>query len=58
MDFQLEEQLKSLMEQRDIAQSQLENFRRVASDGNINDRTTRQWVLITGLLFKTMHPSS
>ncbi|KAF8749336.1 hypothetical protein HU200_012665 [Digitaria exilis] len=40
---QLEEQLKDLMEQRDTVQSQLENFRRVASDGNINDRTTRQW---------------
>ncbi|KAK8461117.1 hypothetical protein SEVIR_2G449800v4 [Setaria viridis] len=40
---QLEEQLKELMEQRDTVQSQLDNFRRVASDGNIDDRTTRRW---------------
>ncbi|KAJ1290530.1 hypothetical protein BS78_02G251200 [Paspalum vaginatum] len=39
---QLEEQLKNLMEQRDTVQSQLDSFRRVASDGNINDRPTRQ----------------
>nr|CAB3459015.1 unnamed protein product [Digitaria exilis] len=47
MSDKLEEQLKDLMEQRDTVQSQLENFRRVASDGNINDRTTRQWYTIT-----------
>ncbi|PUZ73496.1 hypothetical protein GQ55_2G479200 [Panicum hallii var. hallii] len=40
---QLEEQLKELMEQRDTVQSQLDNFRRVASEGNISDRTTRRW---------------
>jgi hypothetical protein len=46
MDVKLEEQLKELMEQRDTVQSQLDNFRRVASEGNISDRTTRRWVLI------------
>ncbi|XP_066382370.1 kinesin-like protein KIN-7J isoform X2 [Miscanthus floridulus] len=40
---QLEEQLKELMEQKDTVQSQLDNFRRVASDGNFNDHATRHW---------------
>jgi centromeric protein E len=38
------------MEQRDTVQSQLDNFRKVASDGNIDDRTTRRRVLIFLLL--------
>ena len=60
MDVKLEEQLKELMEQRDSVQSQLDNFRRVASDGYISDRTTRRWVLIliAGLLLKIMQLSS
>ncbi|ONM56693.1 kinesin-like protein KIN-7J isoform X1 [Zea mays] len=40
---QLEGQLKELMEQKDTVQSQLDNFRRVTSDGNFNDHATRQW---------------
>ncbi|XP_062194675.1 kinesin-like protein KIN-7J [Phragmites australis] len=40
---QLEEQLKELMEQKDTVQSQLDSFRRVASDGHIDDRTARPW---------------
>ena len=60
MNAKLEDQLKELMEQRDTVQSQLDNFRRVASDGNISDHTTRRWVLIliAGLLLKIMQLSS
>jgi hypothetical protein len=56
MDFQLEEQLKELMEQKDTVQSQLDNFRRVASDGNFNDHATRQWVSILLLLHSVIKP--
>jgi len=60
MEFQLEEQLKELMEQKDTVQSQLDNFRRVASDGNFNDHATRQWVyiLVAALCCKTMQRTS
>ncbi|KAL6601703.1 hypothetical protein ACP70R_044923 [Stipagrostis hirtigluma subsp. patula] len=40
---QLEEQLKELMEEKETVQSQLDSFRRVASDGLIDDRTARRW---------------
>lgn len=46
MNFQLEEQLKELMEQKDTVQSQLDNFRKVASDGDINNHLARRWVLL------------
>uniref|UniRef100_A0A0D9XFW7 Kinesin motor domain-containing protein n=1 Tax=Leersia perrieri TaxID=77586 RepID=A0A0D9XFW7_9ORYZ len=39
----LEEQLKELMEQKDTVQSQLENFRKVASDDDINNHLARRW---------------
>ncbi|BAF25648.2 kinesin-like protein KIN-7J [Oryza sativa Japonica Group] len=39
----LEEQLKELMEQKDTVQSQLDNFRKVASDGDINNHLARRW---------------
>ncbi|TVU10146.1 hypothetical protein EJB05_43657 [Eragrostis curvula] len=40
---QLEQQLKELMEQKDTVQSQLDSFRRVASEGYIDDCTSRRW---------------
>ncbi|XP_006661465.1 kinesin-like protein KIN-7J [Oryza brachyantha] len=39
----LEEQLKELMEQKDTVQSQLDNFRKVASDEDINNQLARRW---------------
>ena len=45
MDFQLEEQLKELMEEKDTVQSELENFRKVASDDQLNYLKARRWVL-------------
>lgn len=45
MNSQLEEQLKELMEEKDTVQSQLENFRKVASDDHLNDHKARRWVL-------------
>ncbi|KAL5200992.1 hypothetical protein ABZP36_035346 [Zizania latifolia] len=39
----LEEQLRELMEQKDTVQSQLDNFRKVASDEDINDHLARRW---------------
>jgi centromeric protein E len=45
MDFQLEEQLKELMEERVTVQSQLDNFRKVASDDHLNAHKARRWVL-------------
>ncbi|KAF0924366.1 hypothetical protein E2562_010043 [Oryza meyeriana var. granulata] len=39
----LEEQLKELMEQKDTVQSQLDNFRKVASDEDINNHLARRW---------------
>ncbi|XP_024310635.1 LOW QUALITY PROTEIN: kinesin-like protein KIN-7J [Brachypodium distachyon] len=39
----LEEQLKELMEEKDTVQSQLENFRKVASDDHLNDHKARRW---------------
>jgi hypothetical protein len=56
VDFQLEGQLKELMEQKDTVQSQLDNFRRVTSDGNFNDHATRQWVSILLLLHTIIKP--
>lgn len=47
VNFQLEEQLKELMEQKDTVQSQLDNFRKVASDGDINNHLARRWVLFS-----------
>jgi len=46
------------MEQKDTVQSQLDNFRRVASDGNFNDHATRQWVSILLLLYSVIKPCS
>ncbi|VAI20144.1 unnamed protein product [Triticum turgidum subsp. durum] len=43
MDFQLEEQLKELMEEKDTVQSELENFRKVASDDHLNCLKARRW---------------
>ncbi|KAL6846720.1 hypothetical protein ACP4OV_024168 [Aristida adscensionis] len=40
---QLEEQLKELMEQKESVQSELDSFRRVASDGYIVEHTATQW---------------
>uniref|UniRef100_N1R0M1 Kinesin-related protein 4 n=1 Tax=Aegilops tauschii TaxID=37682 RepID=N1R0M1_AEGTA len=41
----LEEQLKELMEEKDTVQSELENFRKVASDDHLNCLKARRWVL-------------
>ncbi|KAM0895008.1 hypothetical protein ACQ4PT_024120 [Festuca glaucescens] len=39
----LEEQLKELMEERVTVQSQLDNFRKVASDDHLNAHKARRW---------------
>uniref|UniRef100_A0A453LE41 Kinesin motor domain-containing protein n=1 Tax=Aegilops tauschii subsp. strangulata TaxID=200361 RepID=A0A453LE41_AEGTS len=39
----LEEQLKELMEEKDTVQSELENFRKVASDDHLNCLKARRW---------------
>jgi hypothetical protein len=45
-NFQLEQQLKELMEQKDTVQSQLDSFRRVASEGCIDECAARQRVFV------------
>jgi hypothetical protein len=56
VDFQLEEQLKELMGQKETVQSQLDNFRRVAIDENFDDHAIRQWVSILLLLHFIIKP--
>jgi hypothetical protein len=45
-NFQLEQQLKELMEQKDTVQSQLDSFRRVASEGYIDECAARRRVFV------------
>lgn len=44
--FQLEKQLKELMEERDTVQSQLNCFLKGDGDDHGNERTAKRWVFV------------